>query len=204
MVHAHATSDSAPGRTLGLPIDQQPCPLCETGGALRRFARSDWYLCHVCRRTLLFRDARLARLGIVGEPWHTVVGLLVIVAVLACSSIASAEMPRVSVRVRTCVKDTCSRATTSFARSASRHVAELQVARHADNRRLIVTLYCDGLLVDGPAEIPHEGEAAFPIRTREYRALPPGRYVANVVLLTASGEEVRAAPAEFTVIDGVP
>jgi hypothetical protein len=125
-------------------------------------------------------------------------------AALVWPSATVAEMPRVALQVRACEKESCSKGGTTFSRPAVRHVIELRVPRRADNRRLIVTLYCDGFLIDGPAEMPHEGEAAFPIRTREYRRLSPGHYVATAVLTTAAGEQFRAAPAQFTVLDGLP
>ena len=117
------------------------------------------------------------------------------------STAVSAEMPRLSMRVSACVNNDCSRAGFNFTRSTSRYVAELHIKRHADNRRLVVTLYCDGLVVDGPAEMPHEGELAVPVRTREYRSLGPGHYVATAVLITSSGEQFRAAPTQFTIFD---
>jgi hypothetical protein len=183
----------------------EPCPFCDAVGTLERFARSDWYVCTSCTRTLLMTDGRVTRRGTVGEPWQRTVAILAFCTLLVWPSVAPAEMPRLGMRVRACQSDDCSkRAGISFSQSASRHVVELQVARHPENRRLIVTLYCDGFIIDGPAEMPHEGESAFPVRTREYRHLPAGHYVATAVLTTATGQQIRAVPAEFTILQGLP
>lgn len=186
-------------------LPEAPCPFCDALGALKRVARSDWYVCASCTRTLLVRNGEVIRRGTVGEPWRTGVAALVLGIALVWPSTAPAEMPRVGMQVRACEKDNCSRrARVSFSQSASRHVVELHVPRHPDNRTLIVALYCDGLLIDGPAEMPHEGESAFPVRTREYRRLPPGRYVATAVLTTVTGQQIRAVPTEFTILQGMP
>jgi hypothetical protein len=169
----------------------QACPSCDKVGTLERVARSEWYACRSCARTFLIHNGEIARRG-TPDPWYVPIVALVLCALLTWPGIARAEMPRVSVQVGSRV---------SFYRSTSRHLVELRVPRNAENRMLTVTLYADGFLIDGPAEIPHEGEDAIPVRTREYRRLAPGRYVVMAALTTATGKQINAKPVEFVVLD---
>jgi hypothetical protein len=183
-------------------LGERPCPSCDAVGTLERVARSDWYACRSCTRTFLIHNGEIARKGTVGEPWQARVAVLCLCAALAWPSVAGAEMQRVAVQVGACEKNDCSKRAVSFYRSSSRHLVELRVRRHADNRTLTVTLYSDGFIIDGPAEIPHEGEDAFPVRTREYRRLAPGHYVVTAVLTTVTGQRISATPVEFVVLEG--
>jgi len=194
MSYGHVRSASSTSSGSG-----RPCPSCDKVDTLERVARSDWFWCRSCARTFLIHDGNVARRGS-AQPWYVPM-VLCLIAALACPAAARADMARVAMKVGTCDRDACSEAAIRFYRSSSRHRLELRVPRNPDNRMLTVTLYADGFVIDGPAEIPHEGEDAFPIRTREYRNLPPGHYVVTAVLTTARGQRIPARPVEFVVVD---
>jgi len=69
--------------------------MCNVTGTLRRFARSDWFACAACRRTLLFADGGFARAGTVGEPWRRLAAAAVLCAAIGSSAYAAPLMARV-------------------------------------------------------------------------------------------------------------